>query len=76
MAYSKVRWFSTLAFLACVGGAHSRREGANVHEGAQTAEVWVRTAEEGARTSWEGANGQGGGAHGSVEGAHSLRGRA
>jgi hypothetical protein len=34
MAYSKVRWISTPAFLACVGGAHGRGEGANVREGA------------------------------------------
>jgi hypothetical protein len=47
MAKSKVRWFSTPAFLACVGGAHDRREGMNVCEGARTAEVWARTANEG-----------------------------
>jgi hypothetical protein len=40
------------AFLACVGGAHDRGEGANVREGARTAEVWARTAEGGGgRTS-------------------------
>jgi hypothetical protein len=33
MAYSKVRWISTPAFLACIGGAHGRREGVNVREG-------------------------------------------
>jgi hypothetical protein len=38
MAHSKVRWISTLAFLACVGGAHGRGEGANVLEEARTAE--------------------------------------
>jgi hypothetical protein len=32
MAYSKVRWISTLAFLACVGGAHGREEGAKRRE--------------------------------------------
>jgi hypothetical protein len=39
MAHLKVRWISTPAFLACVGGAHGRGEGANVREGARTAEV-------------------------------------
>jgi hypothetical protein len=29
MAYSKLRWFSTPAFLACIGGAHGRGEGTN-----------------------------------------------
>jgi hypothetical protein len=29
MAHSKVRWISTPTFLACVGGAHDREEGAN-----------------------------------------------
>jgi hypothetical protein len=29
MVHSKVRWISMPAFLACVGGAHSRGEGAN-----------------------------------------------
>jgi hypothetical protein len=52
MAYSKVRWISTLAFLACVGGAHGREEGAKRRE-------WLRWVCErprggGARTSWEG----------------------
>jgi hypothetical protein len=37
MAHSKVRWISTPTFLACVGGAHDRREGANVCEGARMA---------------------------------------
>jgi hypothetical protein len=44
MAYSKVRWFSMPAFLACVGGVHGREEGANVCEGARTAEVGAQTA--------------------------------
>jgi hypothetical protein len=48
MAHSKVRWISTPTFLACVGGAHDRGEGANVREGARTAEGG------GARTSWGG----------------------
>jgi hypothetical protein len=48
MAYLKVRWISAPTFLACVGGAHDRGEGANIREGAQTAKV-------------EGANGRGGG---------------
>jgi hypothetical protein len=39
MAYSKVRRISTLAFLACVGGAHGKGEGANIREEARTAEV-------------------------------------
>jgi hypothetical protein len=39
MAYLKVRWISTPAFLACIGGTHGRGEGANVCEGARTAEV-------------------------------------
>jgi hypothetical protein len=51
MAYSKLRWFSTPAFLACIGGAHGRGEGTNVREGVQTAEVGARTAEGGGRTS-------------------------
>jgi hypothetical protein len=38
MAHLKVRWISTPTFLACVGGAHDRGEGANVCEGARTAE--------------------------------------
>jgi hypothetical protein len=29
------------AFLACVGGAHDRGEGANICEGVRTAEVWA-----------------------------------
>jgi hypothetical protein len=29
MAHSKMRWISTPTFLACVGGAHDREEGAN-----------------------------------------------
>jgi hypothetical protein len=29
MAHSKVRWISTPIFLACVGGAHDKGEGAN-----------------------------------------------
>jgi hypothetical protein len=45
MAYSKVRWISMPAFLACVGGTHGREEGANVHEGTRTAEVGARTVE-------------------------------
>jgi hypothetical protein len=36
MAHSKVRWISTPTFLACVGGA-------NVREGARTAEGGGRT---------------------------------
>jgi hypothetical protein len=40
MAHSKVRWISTPTFLACVGGAHDRGEGANVREGARTAKGW------------------------------------
>jgi hypothetical protein len=42
MAYSKVRWISTPAFLACIGGVYGKGEGANVREGARTAEVWAR----------------------------------
>jgi hypothetical protein len=38
MAHSKVRWISTPTFLACVGGVYDRGEGANVREGARTAE--------------------------------------
>jgi hypothetical protein len=38
MAHSKVRWISTPVFLACVGGAHGRGEGANVREGVRMAE--------------------------------------
>jgi hypothetical protein len=45
MAYSKVRWISTQAFLVCIGGAHGRGEGTNVREGARTAEVGARMAE-------------------------------
>jgi hypothetical protein len=41
MAYSKVRWISTPAFLACVGGTHGKGEGTNVSEGARTAEGGV-----------------------------------
>jgi hypothetical protein len=44
MAYSKVRWISTPAFLACIGGAHGRGEGANVHKEAQTVELGARMA--------------------------------
>jgi hypothetical protein len=51
MAHSKVRWISTPVFLACVGGAHGRREGANVCEKARTTEVGARTAEGGGRTN-------------------------
>jgi hypothetical protein len=47
MAHSKVRWISTPAFLAYVGGAHGRGEGTNILEGARTAEVGARTAEGG-----------------------------
>jgi hypothetical protein len=35
------------AFLACVRGTHGRGEGANVGEGARTAEVWAQIAEGG-----------------------------
>jgi hypothetical protein len=38
MAYSKVRWISTPAFLAYVGSAHGRGDGVNIREGARTAE--------------------------------------
>jgi hypothetical protein len=41
MAYSKVRWIFTPVFLVCVGGSHSRGEGANVRKGARMAEVWA-----------------------------------
>ena len=49
MAHSKVRWISTPAFLACLGGMHSRGEGANICEGAQMAEVGAWTIEGGAQ---------------------------
>jgi hypothetical protein len=41
MAYSKVRWISMPAFLACVGGAHGKGEGTNVHQWAQMTEADV-----------------------------------
>jgi hypothetical protein len=47
MAHSKVRWISMPAFLVCIGGVHGRGEGANVREGARTAEVGARTVEGG-----------------------------
>jgi hypothetical protein len=53
MAYSKVRWFSTPAFLACVGGTHDRGEGMNVRKEERTAEGG------GAHGSTEGAHGRG-----------------
>jgi hypothetical protein len=37
MAHSKVRWISMPIFLACIGGAHDRGEGANDREGARMA---------------------------------------
>jgi hypothetical protein len=43
MAHSKVRWISTPTFLACVGGAHGKGEGANVRKGVRTAEGGGRT---------------------------------
>jgi hypothetical protein len=57
-----VRWFSTPAFLAYVGGVHDRGEGANVLEGARTVEVWERTAEEGGRARFSGGRARLGGA--------------
>jgi hypothetical protein len=53
MAYSKVRWISTPAFLACVGGIHGRGDGANICQGAQTAG--------GGAYVFGGVNGRGGG---------------
>jgi hypothetical protein len=47
MAYSKVRWISTPAFLACIGGAHDKGEGVKVRQGARTVEVKARMAKEG-----------------------------
>jgi hypothetical protein len=76
-----VRWFSTPAFLACLGGAHDRGEGVNVLEGARTAEVWAQTAEGGgggARFSGGHAR-LGGGVHGrgrTRQGAHTAWGGA
>jgi hypothetical protein len=68
MAYSKVRWIFTPTFLACVGGAHGRGEGANVCKGARTAEVWARMAEEGGRACTVQRRAcMAGGAHGSKE---------
>jgi hypothetical protein len=46
MAYSKVRWISTSTFLACVGGAHGRGEGANVR-----GREWLRWGREQPRGS-------------------------
>jgi hypothetical protein len=55
MAHSKVRWISTPTFLACVGGAHDRGEGTNVHEGARTfTRGHERPRGGGVRTSWGG----------------------
>jgi hypothetical protein len=71
MAYSKVRWISTPAFLACVGGAHDRGEGTNVREGARTAEVGVRMAE-GGRTRFSGGRVRLGGAR-KARGLHGSR---
>jgi hypothetical protein len=58
-----VRWFSTLVFLACVGGAHERGEGANVLEGPRMAEVWARTADRGGHARFSGGRARLGGGH-------------